>query len=104
VANAARRRIDLPLATWLAPLATAAAAIVVWTAWCDSPAAAWIGGVCIVGTGLLVLSFVFEGLPHGGGITRHAGRLLLAVAAGIAAAAVTFVAAAVGLHLRCPIF
>lgn len=99
-----RPRVDLPLAVWLAPLATAAAAVVVWAGWCNSPAAAWIGGVCILATGLLVLAFVLEGLPHGGGLPGHAKRLLVSVLAGLAAAAVTFVAAVFGLHLHCPIF
>lgn len=98
------RRLDLPPVVWLGPLATAVAAVVAWTAWSDSPTAAWIGAALIVLTGLLVLSLVLEGLPHRRGWRNRLGRLAIACLAGLLAAALAFGAAFLGLYLQSPFF
>ena len=98
------RKLDLPPAVWLLPLGTAIASVVIWTVWCDSPTAAWVGAVLVVVTGLLVISLVLEGLPHRPGWGNRLGRLGVAVATGVVAALVTFGAALLGLYLRCPFF
>jgi hypothetical protein len=98
------RKLDLPPAVWLVPLGAAVAAVVTWTAWCDSPRAAWLGAVLVVLTGLLVISLVLEGLPHRPGWGNRLGRLAAACAAGLVAGVVTFGAAFLGLYLRCPFF
>jgi hypothetical protein len=98
------RKLDLPPAVWLVPLATAVAAVVAWTVWCDSANAVWIGAVLVVLTGLLVISLVLEGLPHRSGWANRLGRLGVAIVIGVVVALVTFGAAFLGLYLRCPIF
>jgi len=104
VAGATQRKLDLPLAVWLVPLGTAAAAVVSWAVWCDSPTAAWIGSACIVATGLLVLSLVLEALPHRPGWRERGRRTAIAAAAGLLAGGAAFFAAALGLYLHCPFF
>ena len=98
------RRLDLPLAVWLGPLATAVAGVVAWTAWCDSPTAVWIGAACIVLTGLLTFSLLLEGLPHTPGwsnrVRRTGAATLLALVATLAAGGAAFL----GLYLSCPFF
>jgi hypothetical protein len=98
------RKLDLPPAVWLGPLGTAVAAVIAWTAWCESPTAAWIGSALIVLTGLLVISLVLEGLPHRPGWGNRLTRLAISLAAGLIAALIAFGAAFLGLYLRCPFF
>lgn len=98
------RKLDLPPAVWLVPLGTAVAAVVTWTAWCESPTAAWLGAALVVLTSLLVISLVLEGLPHRRSWGNRLGRLAVACAAGLVTGIVTFGAAFLGLYLRCPFF
>src|SRR5262249_29767752 len=95
-------KLDLPRAVWLVPLGTAVAAVVTWTAWCDSPTAAWVGAAFIVLTGLLVFSLVLEGLPHERRWGNRLGRTAIAGGAGLVTSAITFRAAFLGPYLRCP--
>ena len=98
------RRLDLPLAVWLAPLGAGVAGVVAWTIWCDSPTAVWIGAALVVLTGLLTFSLVLEGLPHAPGwpsrLRRTAAAAMLSVLATGAAGGAAFL----GLYLRCPFF
>lgn len=98
------RRLDLPLAVWLGPLASAVAAVVVWTVWCDSPTATWIGAALIVLTGLLTFSLVLEGLPHQRGWSNRARRTGAAAGLALLVTLVTGGVAFLGLYLRCPFF
>ncbi len=95
---------SLPLGYWLLPLATAVAAVVVWTAWCDSADTIWIGGALVSATGLLVLSLALEAQTHEPGTGALVRRTSIATGLGLAAGSVTFLAAGLGFWLRCPPF
>lgn len=95
---------SLPLPYWLLPLASGAAAVVVWTVWCDNPDLTWVGGALVAATGLLVHSLVLEALPHHSGFRALVRRSLVAALAGMAAAIAALIAAGIGFYLRCPLF
>jgi len=94
----------LPAGYWLLPVATAVAAVVVWTGSCDSPTAIWVGGALVCATGLLVLSLALEAQVHEPGIAALAARASIALGLGLGAAALTLLAAGLGLWARCPPF
>lgn len=94
----------LPLWVWVLPFASAVAAVLAWTIWCDTERGTWIGGVLVLATGVLVLALVHESLPYRRGFSGWLGRWGLALAAGGAAAGVVFLAAGMGYYLRCPPF
>jgi hypothetical protein len=94
----------LPLWVWILPLATAVAAVLAWSVWCHTERGTWIGGVLVLGTGVLVLAFVHESLPHRGGLADWLGRWALALLAGAAATGLAFLGAGLGYYLRCPPF
>ena len=80
------------------------AAVLAWTVWCHTERGTWIGGVLILGSGVLVLAFVHESLPHRRGFLGWLGRWGLALLAGAATTGVVFLAAGLGYYLRCPPF
>jgi hypothetical protein len=94
----------LPLWVWILPLASGVAAVLAWTVWCNTERGTWLGGVLILGSGVLVLSFVHESLPHRRGFLAWLGRWGLALLAGAATTGVVFLAAGLGYYLRCPPF
>ena len=94
----------LPLWVWTLPLASAVAALLAWTVWCDSERATWLGGVLIFFSGVLVLAFTHESLPHRPGAGAWLRRWVVAVLAGAAATGVVFLAAGLGYYLLCPPF
>lgn len=94
----------LPLWVWILPLASAVAAILAWTVWCNTERGTWIGGVLILGSGVLVLALVHESLPHRRGFVGWLGRWGLALLTGAATTGVVFLAAGLGYYLRCPPF
>lgn len=94
----------LPPWVWVLPLASAIAAVLAWTVWCDTERGTWLGGVLILATGVLVLAFVHELLPHGRGFGDWLLRWALALLAGVMATAVVFLGAGLGYYLRCPPF
>ena len=63
-----------------------------------------VGGVLILATGVLVLAFVHELLPHGRGFSDWLLRWALSLLAGGIATAVVFFVAGLGYYLRCPPF
>ena len=91
----------LPRWVWLLPAASAGAAILAWTIWCDTEHGTWLGAVFILGTGVLVLSLVHESLPHRPGAGAWFGRWGIAILSGAAASGLTFLVAGLGYHLRC---
>jgi hypothetical protein len=93
----------LPLWVWLLPLSTSIAAVVAWTAWCNTSDGNLLGGVLIAASGLLVFSLSLESLAHRGGLRDVLRRTGIALGLGVAAAAVVFLAAGLGHELRCPI-
>ena len=95
-----------PLSPWLwvVPLATAVAAVLAWTVWCDTERGTLLGGVLILGTGLLVLAFVHESLPHRRGLRGALGAWALAILAGAAATGVVFLVAGLGYYFLCQPF
>jgi hypothetical protein len=94
----------LPLWVWVLPLASAVAAVLAWTVWCDTERGTWLGGVLILGTGVLVLAFAHESLPHRRGFGGWLARWALALLVGAHATAFVFLAAGLGYYLRCPPF
>jgi hypothetical protein len=94
----------LPLWVWILPLASAVAAILAWTVWCNTERGTWIGGVLILGSGVLVLALVHESLPHRRGFVGWLSRWGLALLAGAATTGVVLFAAGLGYYLRCPPF
>ena len=94
----------LPLWVWILPLASGVAAVLAWTVWCHTERGTWIGAVLILGSGVLVLSFVHESLPHRRGFLGWLGRWGLALLAGAVTTGVVFLAAGLGYYLRCPPF
>lgn len=72
------------------------AAVIAWTVWGDTERGTLIGGILIGLTGVLVYALALEELPHGRGVISAARRNALAIGIGIAAGAVTLVAAGVG--------
>lgn len=91
----------LPRWVWLLPAASAVAAILAWTIWCDTEHGTWLGAVFILGTGVLVLSLVHESLPHRPGAGAWLGRWGIAILSGAAASGLTFFVAGLGYYLRC---
>ena len=64
----------LPLWVWVLPLASAIAAVLAWTVWCDTERGTWLGGVLILATGVLVLAFAHERRDDGGYTLRLSPR------------------------------
>jgi hypothetical protein len=94
----------LPLWVWILPLASAVAAVLAWTVWCDTERGTWLGGMLILGSGVLVLALVHESLPHGRGLWGWLRGWVLALLAGAGATGVVFLVAGLGYYLRCPPF
>ena len=94
----------LPLWLWVLPLATAVAAVLAWTVWCHTERGTWLGPVLILATGLLVLAFVHESIPHKRGLLGALEAWALAILAGAAATGVVFLVAGLGYYLRCSPF
>jgi hypothetical protein len=94
----------LPLWVWILPLASAVAAVLAWTVWCNTERGTWIGGVLILGSGVLVLALVHESLRARGGFADWLRRWLVALLAGAGATAIVFLFAGLGYYLRCPPF
>lgn len=86
------------------PVSTTVAAVLAWTVWCETETGTRLGGALVAGTGLLVFALSQEALPHRGGPVGAVRRTALAVALGIAAAAVAFLAAGLGYELTCSPF
>ena len=91
----------LPRWVWLLPVASAVAAVLAWTVWCDTERGTLLGGVLILSTGLLVLAFVHESLPHRRGLRGALGAWAVAILAGAAATGVVFLVAGLGYYLLC---
>ncbi len=91
----------LPYWTWMLPATTAVAAVLVWTIWGGTERGAWIGGILIGLSGVLVYALALEALPHDGrgpiAVLQRAG---FAVFLGVAAGAATFLAAGIGYYFR----
>lgn len=94
----------LPPWVWVFPGATAVGAILAWTAWCHTERGTWLGGVLILASGVLVLAFVHESLPHRRGFVKALGAWAAAILAGAAVTGIVFLAAGLGYYLRCPPF
>jgi hypothetical protein len=94
----------LPLWVWVFPLASAVAAVLGWTVWCNTERGTWLGGILILVSGLFVLAFVHESLAPRRGFTGALGAWAVALLAGTAATGVVFLAAGLGYYLRCPPF
>ncbi len=94
----------LPLWVWILPLASAVAAVLAWTVWCNTERGTWLGGVLILLSGVLVLALAHESIPPQRGFGRWLRRWALALVAGVAATGLVFVVAGVGYLLRCPPF
>ena len=90
---------QLPRSVWAFPVAAAAAAIVVWGVWGDTPDGVLIGAVLIGASGLLVYAFALEVLPHRPGVAGVIRRWLAAIAIGIAAMAASLLAAGLVYYL-----
>jgi hypothetical protein len=91
----------LPLWVWALPAATAAAAVLAWTVWCDTERGTWLGGVLVLATGVLVLALAHESLPHRRGVGAWLARWGIAICVGAAATGLVFLAAGLGYYLRC---
>lgn len=100
----AARRFRLPLWVWMLPLASAVAAVLAWTVWCNTERGTWLGGVLILVSGVLVLALVHESIPPQNGFEGWLLRWAFALVAGVAATGVVFLAAGLGYYLRCPPF
>jgi hypothetical protein len=72
----------LPLWVWLLPLSTSIAAVVAWTAWCNTSDGNLLGGVLIAASGLLVFSLSLESLAHRGGLRDVLRRTGIALGLG----------------------
>jgi hypothetical protein len=94
----------LPPWVWVLPIATAVSAVLAWTVWCDTERGTWLGGLLILATGVLVLAFAHESLPHRRGFGGWLGRWAVALLEAGAVTAVVFLAAGLGYYLRCPPF
>ena len=94
----------LPLWVWILPLASAVAAVLAWTVWCNTERGTWLGGVLILLSGVLVLALVHESIPPRRGLGGWLWRWALALMAGVAATGLVFLAAGLGYYLRCPPF
>lgn len=94
----------LPRWVWVLPLASAVAAVLAWTVWCNTERGTWLGGILILVSGLLVLAFVHESLPHRRGFRGALGAWAVAILAGAAVTGIVFLAAGLGYYLRCPPF
>ncbi len=92
----------LTIWAWTAPLASAVAAVLAWTVWCDTEKGTLLGGVLIAMTGVLVFALALEALPRERrGPVATARRTLLAIVLGAVSSAITFVAAGAGYYLVC---
>jgi hypothetical protein len=94
----------LPRWLWICPVSTAVAAVLAWTVWCDTERGTWIGAVLIFATGLFVLAFVHESLPHRRGFRARLGAWAVAILAGAAVTGLVFLVAGLGYYLLCPPF
>lgn len=94
----------LPRWIWVLPIATAVASVLAWTVWCDTERGTWLGGLLILGSGLFVLAFAHESLPHRRGLGGWLRAWAVAILAGAAVTAIVFLAAGLGYYLRCPPF
>jgi hypothetical protein len=94
----------LPRWVWVAPVATAVAAVLAWTVWCHTERGTWLGGILILCTGVLVLALVHESRPHRRGLIGALGAWAVAFLAGGAATGVVFLVAGLGYYLRCQPF
>lgn len=95
---------SLPRWVWLAPVASALAAVLAWWAWCDTERGTLAGGLLVPLSGLLVLALVHESLPHRRGVRGWARDWLVALAAGVTATAAVLLVAGTGYYLRCSPF
>lgn len=95
---------SLPRWVWLAPLATALAAVLAWWVWCDTERGTWIGGLLILLSGVVVLALVHESLPHRHGFRHWLAAWGKALVAGAAATGIVFLAAGLGYYIRCSPF
>ena len=95
---------SLPRWVWLAPLASAVAAVLAWWVWCDTERGTWIGGILVLLSGLLVLALVHESIPHERGFRHWLSAWGIALFAGAATTGAVFVAAGVGYYIRCSPF
>ena len=94
----------LPLWVWILPLASAVAAVLAWTVWCNTERGTWLGGVLVLVSGVLVLALVHESIPPRRGFGDWLLRWAVALVAGVAATGVVFLVAGLGYYLRCPPF
>ena len=94
----------VPRWLWVFPGATAIAAVLAWTVWCNTERGTWLGGILILVSGLFVVAFVHESLPRRRGVRGALGAWAVAVLAGVAATGVVFLVAGLGYYLRCPPF
>lgn len=94
----------VPRWLWVFPLASAVAAVLAWTVWCNTERGTWLGGILILASGLFVLAFVHESRPHRKGFVAALAAWGIAILAGAAVTGVVFLAAGLGYYLRCPPF
>jgi 4-amino-4-deoxy-L-arabinose transferase-like glycosyltransferase len=94
----------VPRWVWAFPAATALAALLAWTVWCNTERGTWLGGILILVSGLFVVAFAHESLPHHRGLKGALARWAVAILAGAAFTGVVFLAAGLGYYLRCPPF
>lgn len=94
----------VPRWLWAFPVATAIAAMLAWTVWCNTERGTWLGGILILVSGLFVVAFVHESLPHRRGFEGFFGTWAVAIIAGAAITGIVFLAAGLGYYLRCPPF
>jgi hypothetical protein len=92
----------LTIWAWTAPLASAVAAVVAWTVWCDSALGTLVGGVLIAMTGVLVFALALEALPRDRyGPVATLTRTIVAIGLGVIGCAIAFVAAGIGYYVVC---
>ena len=78
----------VPRWVWVFPAASAIAAVLAWTVWCNTERG----------------TFVHESLPHRRGFRGALGAWAVALLAGAAATGIVFLVAGLGYYLRCPPF
>ena len=72
----------VPRWVWVFPAASAIAAVLAWTVWCNTERGTWLGGILILVSGLFVVAFVHESLPHRRGFRGALGAWAVAFLAG----------------------